>query len=239
MPALTRSTFLAAVVTAAFAAAGASVGADEPTTRSAETAERIERWEPDIAKFEAADDEQMPEAGGVVFVGSSTIRGWDLPRFLPEVASINRGFGGSQMRDIPPFAHRIISKYQPSTVVVYSGDNDLNAGESPDDILSELDRVVREVRGDLPDVKFVILSIKPSPAREALLGQMIEMNDRFEQYAEGHQGVSYVDIETPVLDADGRPRGDLFIGDGLHLNDAGYALITEAIRPHLPASGSN
>ena len=44
------------------------------------------RWEKHIARFEAADKKQMPEPGGVLFIGSSSIRMWktlkqDFARF--------------------------------------------------------------------------------------------------------------------------------------------------------------
>ncbi|WP_223676341.1 hypothetical protein [Novilysobacter selenitireducens] len=69
----------------------------------------IARWEPDIAAFEASDRHSPPPEGGVVFVGSSSIRMWDtLARDFPEAGVINRGFGGSRVRDSVHYAHRIV-----------------------------------------------------------------------------------------------------------------------------------
>jgi hypothetical protein len=38
-----------------------------------------------------------------------------------------------------------------------------------------------------------------------------------------------------MLGPDGRPRAELLVGDGLHLNKDGYALWTSIVRPHLAA----
>jgi hypothetical protein len=36
-----------------------------------------------------------------------------------------------------------------------------------------------------------------------------------------------------MLDSAGNPRRELFLGDMLHMNEAGYAIWKELIRPHL------
>ena len=43
----------------------------------------------------------------------------------------------------------------------------------------------------------------------------------------------FVDVATPLLGEDGRPRGELFQGDRLHLSSAGYAVWTRTLRPVL------
>ena len=55
-------------------------------------------WEADIRAFEAADREEAPGRGGVVFVGSSSIRMWDtLTRDFPEAGVINRDGSGEKL----------------------------------------------------------------------------------------------------------------------------------------------
>ena len=50
-----------------------------------------DRWAREIAAF-AADDEARPfEPGGIVFVGSSSIRLWDLASAFPGRRVLNRG----------------------------------------------------------------------------------------------------------------------------------------------------
>ena len=68
------------------------------------------RWQSELAAFARADKQNPPAEGGVLFVGSSTIRFWtrlaqDFPQ-LPVV--INRGFGGSTMTDCSYFARELV-----------------------------------------------------------------------------------------------------------------------------------
>src|SRR4051812_13445901 len=58
-------------------------------------------WEEDIKKFEAADRQTPPPPNGVVFIGSSSIVRWDLPKYFSEPGpkAINRGFGGTVAAD--------------------------------------------------------------------------------------------------------------------------------------------
>ena len=52
-------------------------------------------WEETIASFEMRDEKEPPPGNPILFVGSSSIVGWKLDRYFPELKAINRGFGGS------------------------------------------------------------------------------------------------------------------------------------------------
>src|SRR5687768_3630009 len=75
-------------------------------------------FEAEIRAFEAADAKDPPAPGGVLFVGSSSIRLWNtLAKDFPDHPVINRGFGGSQVADSTRYADRIVLPYKPKTVV--------------------------------------------------------------------------------------------------------------------------
>src|SRR5687767_2688782 len=93
-------------------------------------------FEKDIRAFEAADAENPPAPGGVLFVGSSSIRLWKtLAEDFPGVPVINRGFGGSRIAHSTQYADRIVIPYKPKTVVFYAGDNDIAGGLTPEQVL--------------------------------------------------------------------------------------------------------
>src|SRR5436853_7637192 len=71
------------------------------------------RWEKDIAAFEQRDREKPPPKNAVVFVGSSSIRRGDLAKSVPDVETINGGFGGAQRADAVHCAPRMVLKYEP------------------------------------------------------------------------------------------------------------------------------
>ncbi|HEY8746736.1 MAG TPA: GDSL-type esterase/lipase family protein [Tepidisphaeraceae bacterium] len=113
-----------------------------------------ERWEKEIAAYEAADKQNPPKQGGVVFTGASGIRMWKtLEKDFPDQAVINRGFGGSEMADSAYFADRIVTPYKPRLVVVQAGGNDINAGKSPEQVLTDFKSFVEKIRAKLPGTR--------------------------------------------------------------------------------------
>lgn len=189
----------------------------------------VDRWADDIAAFEAADQETPPALGGVLFVGSSSIRKWDLARWFPGLTTLNRGFGGSQIADVNRYAERIVLPYRPKAIVFYSGDNDINAGKTPAEVESDLQQFVSSVHDSLPQTSVLVISIKPSLKRREQVAQQQQANERFRTLCESDRRLTYIDIVPLMLGEDGQPRPDLFVDDGLHLSDAGYRLWTEIV----------
>jgi lysophospholipase L1-like esterase len=79
-----------------------------------------------------------------------------------------------------------------------------------------------------------IVSIKPSLARWHLVAKTREANGLLRELARKSPHLTYVDVFTPMIGADGRPIPALFVEDGLHLTAAGYRVWKEALTPFLP-----
>lgn len=226
MRSLTRTAVLLIAASSAMAA-----HAQSPRERASQAA-AADRWEAALAAFAAADIKSAPEPGAVLFVGSSSIRLWDkLEEEFRDARVLKRGFGGSRLTDCVKHLDRLVIKYQPRLVMLYAGDNDLAEGGSPEEVLDRVKAFAEGVHGRLPDTRVMFISIKPSPARRALLQKARAANDLVRAYAERHPLVDYVDVFTPMLTADGSPRAELFRTDALHLNDQGYALWRRIIQP--------
>jgi len=194
------------------------------------------QWESAIQAFEAVDRTNPPPSQACLFVGSSSIRLWKtLAEDFAGVKVINRGFDGSQIEDVTSFADRMVMPYRPGLILLYGGDNDLAAGKTPDRVCADFRGFVEKVRAKLPDVPILFISIKPSPARWSLVDKVRSANRLVEAYARRGRNLVYIDVFTPLVDADGQPRADLFAEDKLHLNAKGYARWREIIKPHLPS----
>lgn len=192
-----------------------------------------ERWEKDIQKFEAADRAAPPAKGGVLFVGSSSIRMWDVKKSFPDLPVINRGFGGSQVIDSLNFAERIILPYEPRVVVIYAGDNDLAKGVAPQQVANDYRELAAKIRAALPQTKIVYIAIKPSTARWKLIDKIRSANALIREATASDPLQVFLDVEPPMLGPDGQPRAELLRDDGLHMTDAGYAVWADLLRPHL------
>lgn len=196
----------------------------------------LDVWEDTIAGFERADAEAPPEAGQVVFIGSSSIVFWaTLAADVAPVSAINRGFGGSATRQATGYVDRVVLPYDPSAVVVYEGDNDIAFGISADCVLRDMEQFVDAVRSEKSDLPVYILAVKPSIARAHLWSEAVRANALFEALATSDENVTFIDVATPMFDAEGNLRRDLFIEDGLHMNAKGYAIWASTVRPVLLA----
>jgi lysophospholipase L1-like esterase len=199
-----------------------------------QTAPNPVQWEKDIAAFERSDSLQVPVKKGVLFVGSSSVRLWnDLPKRFPGQKTINRGFGGSWLSDAVHYFDRIVLPYQPRTIVVYSGENDIAGGKSAQSLLKDFEALLSLKQKYLPESKLIFISLKPSPSRHERLDEMKKANALIRERMSREKRAVFVDVFTPMLDAAGKPREALFGPDQLHMNRLGYDLWTQLLKPHL------
>lgn len=191
------------------------------------------RFEKDILKFEEEDARHMPPAGALVCAGSSSIRKWrsDIAADLAPSTVIPRGFGGSTMGDLLYYADRIILKYKPAAVLIYEGDNDIAAGVSPADVAKAFRQLVKKIHEAQPDCRIYILSIKPSIKRWEHWDKVKQLNESLRSIAQAGSLITYIDVATPMLGADGKPRPELYEKDELHMNRAGYELWRDIVQP--------
>ena len=212
---------------------GACFGA-APAARPA-TAPTSQPYEKEIKAFEAADRKQMPAPGGVLFVGSSSIRLWkSLEQDFPGVPVINRGFGGSTIPHATLHAAKIVLPYEPKTIVFYAGDNDLATGSTPQRVLEDFKQFAATVHAKLPRTRILFIAVKPSPARWKIVDKQREANRLVREFTQTDaKRLGYIDIFTPMLGEDGTPRPELFVKDQLHLSPKGYELWTELVKKQL------
>jgi lysophospholipase L1-like esterase len=193
-------------------------------------------FERQIAMFEQADRLNPPRPGVIVFTGSSSIRFWDtLGKDMQPLDVINRGFGGSQISQVNQYSSRIVLPYQPRAVVLYAGDNDLSfpSLKTPERVLADFQQFVEIIHAQLPDTWIYFISIKPSVRRWSGWEKIKKTNDLIADYIRTQPRVQFIDVDSAMLDAKGKPRPELFRKDGLHMNAQGYAIWVSIVKPVL------
>jgi lysophospholipase L1-like esterase len=197
-------------------------------------------WKAEMEAFAKLDADKMPPQGAVLFVGSSSIRLWDLTKSFPDLDAINRGFGGSQICDSTLRADELVVKYQPRRIVFYAGDNDVNSGKSAEQVHVDFSAFVAKVRKSLPKTPIVFISIKPSIARWHKRETQREANRRIAEDCEKDETLEFVDLWPVMLGENGEPKKEIFQPDRLHMNDEGYKLWVELLGPIVqPANDSD
>ena len=208
-------------------------GAAEQAPSEAPSPCKPEVWQGAMAEFEKQDAQKPAPQDIVVFVGSSSIRMWDLAKWFPDMPTLNRGFGGSQICDAAHFADVLVIKHKPRAVVFYSGDNDVAAGKTAEQVHADFCEFMKKLRADLPETPVVFISIKPSIARWKMRDTMREANRLIAGERRRDKHLEYVNVWPAMLGEDGQPRKDIFLEDGLHMNDAGYRLWVDLVSPLL------
>ncbi|WP_372367863.1 GDSL-type esterase/lipase family protein [Candidatus Uabimicrobium sp. HlEnr_7] len=200
-------------------------------------------YEKTIQQFEAKDKKSFPPQNAVLFVGSSSIRLWgSLKDDFPEIATINRGFGGSQTSDVVYFVDRIVTLYKPKAIVFYCGENDIAAKKAVEVPIEDFKKFVIHVRKHLPKTLIYYVSMKPSPSRKNIWPKMVQANQKIAEYCkensvvDGHKNLGYIDISAVMLQ-NNKIDKSIFVKDMLHMNADGYAKWTSVIRKRLVKDG--
>ncbi len=191
------------------------------------------RFAKDIETFINWDRKNAVPDEAILFVGSSSIRMWKTQESFPDYPVINRGFGGSHISDVNFYMNDIVLKYKPRVIVFYAGDNDIAGGKSPQQVFEDYLSFVKTVKENLPDIRVIYIPIKPSIARWNMWPDMERTNALIKDYSQKNSFLYVADTATPMLGTDGKPKSGLFLDDGLHLNEKGYVLWTEILKPVL------
>ncbi len=195
-----------------------------------------QRWLPELQRFRQQELWQ-PVAETTLFVGSSTFRRWaTLQSDMAPLPSLNRGFGGSTMRDLLLLADELVIRYQPTNVVIYEGDNDLAYGAALARFQQPAQAFARYLKRRLPGSRLIFVAIKPSPARFHRWPRYQQANHWLRKQAQ-HGNWYFIDANASLLTTDGKPDPRFYAADGVHLNDAGYRRWGSAVKADLRRLG--
>lgn len=189
------------------------------------------RFDDEISRFEEWDSKNWYAEGEILFVGSSSIRGWATRGSFGDLKVLNRGFGGAHISDVNYFIRKVVLRYRPKVIVFYAGDNDVAAGKSAERVLKDYKEFVWMVHDELSGTRIIYVSIKPSSSRWSFWLEMKKANRLIEAFCAGDERLFYFDGASVLLGDDGRPDDSMFVADKLHLNAKGYKAWTKAIRP--------
>lgn len=193
------------------------------------------RFKDEVAEI-TANDSSLNKKDIILFTGSSSIRIWNsIQSDFPKYNIVNRGFGGSQTSDLLYWFDQLILPYHPTKIFLYEGDNDISVGKSPEQIFATMDSVINMIRKKVSaTVPIYVISPKPSISRWHLKDKYIELNSKLNGLASKKKHIYFVDVWTPALDANGMVIKDIFLGDGLHMNEKGYAIWKKVLSQYLP-----
>ena len=193
-----------------------------------------ETFRDEINEFKRLDNENFPEKGKILFTGSSSIRFWDsLEEDMEPLEVLNRGFGGAQISHVIHHFKDIVKPYNPRAIVFFCGTNDLTALKTPEETMHDFKKFLNLVRNEFGNIKVYVIGIKPTVDRLYLDKEERIFNNLVSSLASEDAYLEYINIWEPMLNQDGTRMPELFIEDGLHMNEKGYEVWTKKVRESL------
>lgn len=196
----------------------------------------IQRWEKEIAKLDERNKTEKHPKNSVLFVGSSSIRGWqDIATDMAPYHPIQRGYGGARWSDVAVFAERLISPHKFRGAVFFVG-NDIRGKDddkTPAEVAGLFSHVLAKLRDHNKQAPVFYVAVTPTESRFDAWRKIKEANTAARAVCGDSENTYFIGTESVFLNAEGKPRPELFRKDRLHLNRDGYALWAAAIKSHL------
>lgn len=166
----------------------------------------------------------------LVFYGSSSIAMWStLYEDFKDYKPVNLGFNGSTLASCVWFFDRILSYYNPESIILYAGDNDLGDGRHAEEVAIFYLQFIQKVRERYGNIPTYFMSIKPSERRLDIIGRIKYANQIIENETRKDSNQHYINVFDKMMNKKGIPRKELFLSDKLHLSLEGYRLWKEII----------
>lgn len=196
------------------------------------TAQRPKRLKEDVIALQQKYDTLWDSGKETyVFVGSSSIRFWEsLPDLFPNLQVVNSGFGGSMASDLLAYLDELVLDYRPSKVFIYEGDNDIFEKKRPAKVVRQTRRIIRRIQETNGPTPVVVIGAKPSLVRWHLKKKYVKLNHKLKTFCAENKLVNYMHVWDAMLDGEGI-REEIFLEDGLHMNEKGYAIWEQILEP--------
>ncbi|MFA9196819.1 MAG: GDSL-type esterase/lipase family protein [Aliarcobacter sp.] len=175
-----------------------------------------------------------PAPGGVLLVGSSIFKRWtNAVTDLAPLPVTNRAFGGSQTSHQLKFFDQVVPPCRPQLIVWYCGSNDIKGKKDPVSVLERTEEWLDKVKMLDPSIQVLLVSIHRSPQKrkDGQIEGVDALNRGYQELSKKRDGVFYVDVNPVLENAKGESKEDLYVADGLHLNEKGYQQMITLLKP--------
>ena len=181
--------------------------------------------------------------GQIVFIGDSITDLYKLDDYYADLdkAVYNRGIGGDTTEGVLKRLQVSLYDIAPSKIVLLIGINDMNGKKSNKTIVNNYDKILSDIKAHLPSSMVYPLSITPqNKVVESYAGWINaknanqtakEINVEIEQLANKYS-YTYLDLHSLLADSEGYLKEDCS-EDGIHLNDNGFTIWTNLVKPYL------
>ena len=175
----------------------------------------------------------------IVFVGDSITDRYDLNQYYQydNKIVINSGISGYKTTNMISRFHNLIEQHQADKLFLMIGTNDLGSGTENDVIVNNIKTIIEMIKEKSSKTKIYLESIYPvnlekRPTDKNRNNEDIRyINTQLKKYC-AENNIIYLDVYSILQDVDGNLKSE-YTEDGLHLNNDGYDVITNYLKPYV------
>ena len=168
----------------------------------------------------------------IVMAGDSLTEAGPWTDLTGCLAIANRGIGGDTTRRLLDRLDDVVA-LKPRAVFLMIGVNDVTLGIPRDESVDNLRGILARVTGSSAQA-FVnyVLPVTARYPKKNVSREIPPLNAAFAKLIVDRPGITPVDVRPQLQNPDGTLREE-FAYDGLHLTPKGYAVLRDAIAPHV------
>lgn len=174
-----------------------------------------------------------------LFLGDSITEQYDLDEYFKDLPVVNSGISGNQTSNILEDLKDRVYQYNPSKVFLLIGTNDIQAKVDEDEIIDNIEEILKEIHENRPYAELYLEAIYPvdesrSGAQDRTNEEIKSINDTLEQYCKKND-ITFIDTYELLLDpeSDEDEIFEDYTKDGLHITDEGYEVITNELEKYM------
>lgn len=175
----------------------------------------------------------------IVFAGDSITDFYDLGQYYQydNKILVNSGVSGYRTTNIINKFKNLIEQHKADKLFLMIGTNDLGGGIERDEVISNIKHIIEMTKSQSPDTKIYLESIYPinsskRSSKEKRNNEDIRyINIQLKKYCEEND-ITYLEVYSLLADANGELKGE-YTEDGLHLNSAGYDVVTNYLKSYV------
>ena len=172
-----------------------------------------------------------------LFLGDSITDYYDLDKYYEDLPVVNSGISGNVTNDILNNMKGRVYKYNPSKVFLLIGTNDLQKGKDKEEIVNNIKEIIENIKENRSYAEVYLESIYPVDEEGISSGKrknkdIREINKELKEYCSDNN-IKFIDMYKELVSDEEDNLNRDYTEDGLHLNDAGYEIVTGVIKKYL------
>jgi len=170
--------------------------------------------------------------GGIVFIGDSITQDYNVYEYFNGIKVYNRGIGGDTTEGLLRRLDVSVFDLKPTKVILLIGTNDFAIlKSSPQEIFNRIESIISTIRNFDINIQIILQSVYPVNSKLSPMTVLPRSNAQISSLngmLKTIPNVTYVDLYQLLIDQHDQ-LNPLYTVEGLHINEMGYALITETL----------